>query len=135
MPQQQSLQVLARLAQHPDRCGACSDQIPHRLMGCIRNPNSGQLTCSVQLRQHHRVSPIRLDAIAGFHRNQRGRHDRAFTAKICNLPMQPITARAGFVAEPQSLNASLAEALDKLADLIGAVQKIAEMAHLPAAFP
>ena len=27
---------------------------------------------AVQLRQHHRVSPIRLDPIAGFHRNQRG---------------------------------------------------------------
>ena len=100
MPQEESLQVLTRLAQHPDCRCARPDQIPHRLMGCIRNPNSGQLTGSVQLRQHHRVSPIRLDAIAGFHRNQRGRHDRAFMAKICDLPMQPITARAGFVAEP-----------------------------------
>ena len=53
-------------------------------MGCIRNPNGGQLTGSVQLRQHHRVSPIRLDPIAGFHRNQRGRNDHAFMAKILN---------------------------------------------------
>jgi hypothetical protein len=45
-------------------------------------------------------------------------------AKICDLPMQPVTARAGFVAEPQSLTVSLAQALDKLADVIGAVQKL-----------
>ena len=56
-------------------------------------------------------------------------------AKIYDLPMQPITARAGFVAEPEWLKASLAEALYKLADMIGAVAKIAEMAHLPAACP
>ena len=48
--------------------------------------------------------------------------------------MQPIAARAGFVAEPWLLT-SLAQALDKLADVIGAVQKIAEMAHLPTARP
>ena len=59
----------------------------------------------------------------------------AFMAKIYDLPMQPIAARAGFVAEPWSLTTRLAQTLDKLADLIGAVQKIAEMAHLPAAFP
>ena len=70
MPQQESLQVLTRLAQHPDCCCSRPDQIPHRLMGCIRNPNGGQFAGAVQFRQHHRVSPIRLDAIAGFHRNQ-----------------------------------------------------------------
>jgi hypothetical protein len=56
-------------------------------------------------------------------------------AKSCDLPMQPIAARAGFVAEPQSLTASLAQALDKLADVIGAVQKIAEMAYFSTARP
>ena len=45
-------------------------------------------------------------------------------AKIYDLPMQPITARAGFVAEPEWLKASLAEALYKLADMIGAVRKL-----------
>ena len=104
-------------------------------MSCIRNPNGGQFAGAVQFRQHHGVSPIGLDAIAGFHRNQRGRHDHAFMAKSCDLPMQPIATRAGFVAEPQSPTVSLAQALDKLADVIGAVQKIAEMAHLPAARP
>ncbi len=49
--------------------------------------------------------------------------------------MQPIAARAGFVAEPQSLTASLAQALDKLADMISAVQKIAEMAYFSTARP
>ena len=90
---------------------------------------------AVQLRQHHRIPPIRLDAIAGLHRNQRGRHDHALMAKSCDLPMQPIAAWAGFVAEPYPLTASLAQALDKLADVIGAVQKIAEMAHLPTGAP
>jgi hypothetical protein len=60
--------------------------LPH---GLHQEPKGGQLTGSVQLRQHHRVSPIRLDPIAGFHRNQRGRHDHAFMAKIYDLPMQP----------------------------------------------
>jgi hypothetical protein len=76
------------------------DQIPHRLIGCVRTPNGGQFAGAVQFRQPHSVSPVGLDPIAGFHRNQRGRHDHAFMAKICDLPMQPITARAGFVAEP-----------------------------------
>ena len=56
-------------------------------------------------------------------------------AKSCDLPMQPIAARAGFVAKPQSLTASLAQALDKLADVIGAVQKIAKLTYLPTARP
>jgi len=56
-------------------------------------------------------------------------------AKTGDLPIQPVTARTGFVAEAQSLTASLAETLYKLADVIGAVQKIAEMAHLLAARP
>ena len=78
MPQQKALQMLPRLAQHPDcRCPR-PDQIPHRLMGCIRNQNGGQFAGTMQLRQHHRVSPIGLDPIAGLHRNQRGRHDHAF---------------------------------------------------------
>ena len=54
-------------------------------------------------------------------------------AKIRVLPMQPIAAQAGFVAEPESLTASLAQALDKLADVIGAVQKIAKLTDLPTA--
>ena len=92
--------MLTRLAKHPDcRCPR-PDQVPHRLMRCIRNPHGGQFAGSVQLRQHHRVSAIGLDPIAGFHRNRRGRHDRAFMAKICDLPMQPVTARTGFVAKP-----------------------------------
>ena len=56
-------------------------------------------------------------------------------ATICDLPMQLRAARAGFVAEPQSLNASLAQALDKLADVIGAVQKIAKLTYFPTARP
>jgi hypothetical protein len=56
-------------------------------------------------------------------------------AKSCDLPMQPIVARAGFVAEPQSLTASLAQVLDKLADVIGAVQKIAKLTYFPTARP
>ena len=68
-------------------------------------------------------------AIAGFPRNQGGRYDRAFMAKIFDLPMQPIAARAGFVTA-ESLAARLAN-VDKLAHVIGAVRKIAKTAHLP----
>jgi hypothetical protein len=39
--------MLTRLAKHPDCRCARPDQIPHRLMGRIRNPNSGQLTGAV----------------------------------------------------------------------------------------
>jgi len=56
-------------------------------------------------------------------------------AKSRDLPMQPIAARAGFVAESQSMTASLAQALDKLADVIGAVQKIAKLTYFPTARP
>jgi hypothetical protein len=63
------------------------------------------------------------------------RHDHTFMAKSCDLPMQPIAARVGFVAVPQSLTASLAQALDKLADVIGAVQKIAKLTYFPTARP
>jgi len=56
-------------------------------------------------------------------------------AKICDLRMQPVAARAGFVAEAESLTASLAQALDELGDVISAVQKIAKLTHLPTARP
>ena len=55
-------------------------------------------------------------------------------AKICELPVQSLTARAGFIAQAQPLTAP-AQTLYKLADVIGAVQKIAKMPHVPAACP
>ena len=135
MPQQETLQMLTRLAEHPHRCCARPNQIAHRLMGGIRNPHRRQFAGAVQFGQHHRVSPVRLDPIAGFHRNQRGRHDHAVMAKICELPIKTIAARPGLVAETSVAGRQSCEALDQLGDLIGAVRKIAELAYLAAAQP
>ena len=52
--------MLTRLAEHPDCRGARPDQIPHRLMGCVRNPNGGQFAGAVQLRQ-----PLRIEEPGG----------------------------------------------------------------------
>jgi hypothetical protein len=48
---------------------------------------------------------------------------------------ETIAARAGFVAEAETLNTWLAQTLDKPAQLFGPVQKTAEMTHLPALRP
>jgi len=73
MPQQETLQMLARLAEHTRRRGARPHQIAHRLVGRIGNPNRRQFAGPVQFGQHRRVAAVRLDAVPSLHRDQRRR--------------------------------------------------------------
>ena len=56
--------MLPRLAQHPDRCRPRPNQIAHRLVRLIGDPNRRQLAGAMQLGQHQRIAAIRLDPVA-----------------------------------------------------------------------
>ena len=91
--------MLPCLGQQPDRCCPGSHQIAHRFMSSVWYPDRRQFAGTMQFGQHHRVATIRLDPIAGLHRNQRGRHNYAVMPATGQKPMKSIPTRAGFVAE------------------------------------
>ena len=91
--------MLPCLGQHPDRCCPGSHQIAHRFMSSVWYPDRRQFAGTMQFGQHHRVATIRLDPIAGLHRNQRGRHNYAVMPATGQKPMKSIPTRASFVAE------------------------------------
>jgi hypothetical protein len=93
MPQQKALHVLARLACHAHRRGTRPDQIAHRLVRCIRNPHHRQFPRPMQLRQHHRITTVRLHPVARRHRDERGGHHDAVVPQFHKLAMQAIAAR------------------------------------------
>ncbi len=55
--------MLTHLACHPHRRGPRPDQVAHRLIGGIRDPDSRQLTRPMQLCQHHRIATVGLDPV------------------------------------------------------------------------
>lgn len=69
--------LLTMNAQHFDRCGSCPDEIAHRLVAFVRDPNRRQLAGAKQPRQGDRIPTVRLHPIARLSRNQRRRHHRA----------------------------------------------------------
>ena len=101
MPQQEALQVLARLAEHPHGRGSRPDQVAHRLVRRVRHPNRGELAGPVQLRQAQRITPVGLHPVARLARDQGRRHHHAGVAEALELPLQAVAAGAGLVAEAQ----------------------------------
>jgi len=99
MAQQEARQLLARLPQHAHRSQSRAHQIANSLMGWVRNPYRCEFARPVQLGQVDGVSPIGLDPIAGFARNQRRRHHDALVSGFAQLALNAITARAGFIAK------------------------------------
>ena len=102
MAQQEGEQLLALLAQILARRGPHPHQVAHRLMHRVGNPDPGQLARPQQPRQGDRVAPVGLDALARALGDQRGRNDIAAVAERCDLAIEPVAGRAGFVAEVQA---------------------------------
>jgi hypothetical protein len=68
--------ALGSQIEHPSL--ARPGEIAHCLVLAIRNPHRSQIAAAEQLRQAHRVTPVRLHPIARLLRNERGRgHDAA----------------------------------------------------------
>jgi hypothetical protein len=70
MAQQETLQVLARLAEHPHGGRSRPDKVAHRLMRLIRHPDGYQFASPMQLRQHRCVPAVGLDPVASSRRNE-----------------------------------------------------------------
>lgn len=84
MPQQKTLQVLAGLARHAHRPSPRPDQIAHRLMRGIRNPDRSQFAGPVQplpASQHHSIAAVGLHLSPVF----TGISDGAATMQSCSI--------------------------------------------------
>ena len=101
MLEEESLKVLACLAETSHRRRPRPHQVPHGLMGGVRHPDRRQLAGAVQLGQHYRVPAVRLDSVARFHRNERWRDDDTVVAAADEKPVQAVPARTRFIAEAQ----------------------------------
>jgi hypothetical protein len=99
--QQEARQLLSRLAQAAHRRLTCTNDVADRFMGLIRNPDRGQFTGAVQLGKVDRIPPVGLDPLAWLSRDQRWRDDGAFVSRSAELSLNAVTARPGFVTEPQ----------------------------------
>ena len=72
------------------------DQVSRRFLFVGGHPNFRELPRPIELRQFLRITPIRLDAIAGAHGGQaRGDH-RSLAAQTVQLPLQRIATRSRF---------------------------------------
>jgi hypothetical protein len=72
-------------------------QVPHRFLVRRRRPHRRQQPGAPQLDQFARVPPVRLDPLARFPRNQRGRHHVAVHARGRQPPLQRIAPRPRFI--------------------------------------
>ena len=129
MPQQETLQMLTRLAQQPHRGRTGPNQVAHRLMRGVRNPDSGQGPRAVQLRQHHGIATVRLHAVARFHGDERGRDHDAVVTQLDKLSIQAVAAWPGCAAEMKPPPVPR-QSFDQLANMIGAVRERAPGANL-----
>jgi hypothetical protein len=89
MAQQQRQQLLTLAAQIPRRSLARPDEIAYRFMHRVRHPNRRQLTGRQKPCQRHRITPVGLDPVARFLRDQGGRDDAAVVTQSANLTVQP----------------------------------------------
>jgi len=92
-------ELLTGLAQIADRRKTCAYEIADCLMSLIGNPDSGQFPSAMQLGQVERIPPVGLDPISRLARNQRRSHDDALMPGEGQLPLNPIAAWSGFIAE------------------------------------
>lgn len=77
-------------------------QIPHRFLLRPQHPHRRQLPRAMLARQRHRIAPVRLHPLARLARRRR-RHHLAPMAGLNDLPVPPVPARTGLVAEAQHL--------------------------------
>ena len=119
MPEQEALQMLARLARDTHRRCPCPDQIAHRLVGGIRHPDCRQFARPMEFRQHESIAAVGLHPVACLHRDERGGGDHAVMPDLGELPVEAIAAGAGLIMQQSPVTAKL---LGQFADMIGAVE-------------
>ena len=101
MPEQETLQMLARLTHDaPGRC-PCPNHISHRFVGAIRNPDWRQFARPMQFRQHERIAAAGLHADTGLYRHERGRNDHALMPEFGQMTVHAVAAGACLIAEVQ----------------------------------
>ncbi|AIB13258.1 hypothetical protein ABAZ39_14950 (plasmid) [Azospirillum argentinense] len=125
---------LEHVAEHPNGCGPRPDQVAHRLVCAVRDPNSREVSGAVQLRQHHRIPAIGFHPVADLHRDQRRRHHDAVVPQVGQLPMQTVATGTGLVAEAQP-PATLGQLFRQLGDLLRRVADASQLPHLTAPQP
>ena len=101
VPQQEVGQLLTGLTKCPHRCQTRPHQIADRLMCRVGNPHRRQFASPMQLGEVDRVSPIGLDPLAWLAGDQRRSDHDAVVLRRGQLSLNAVTARSGFVAEPQ----------------------------------
>src|ERR1700735_5595397 len=101
MTQEKARELLTGLTQTADRRQTGAHEIADRLMGRIRDPERRELARPMQLGHADRVPAGGLDPISRLARDQRRSHDDALMPGEGQLPLNPIAARSGLVAEPK----------------------------------
>ena len=101
MAQQKARQLLTGLTQTADGRKTRAYEIADRLMSRIRDPDRRQFARPMQLGQADRVPAVGLDPVSRFARDQRRSHDDALMPGEGQLPLNPIAAGSGLVAEPK----------------------------------
>src|SRR5215217_5672976 len=74
-------------------------QVANRLVRFVWHPDGRQLAGSMKPRKADRIATICLHPITSTFRHQRRCDNTAFVTQFNDLPVEPITSRAGFVAE------------------------------------
>src|SRR5260370_15883912 len=85
----------------------------------VWSPHRRQIAGAVTAPQPLRIPPVRLDPVAGLHRNQRRRDHLAIDSQFAQLPVQYVAGWTGFVAGPQMLHRP--QFFHQLADRLSAV--------------
>jgi hypothetical protein len=99
MPQQKAKQLLSCSAEAAHRNQPCPHQVPHRLMGRVRNPNGAQLSRPMELRQRNGIPMVGLHSVARALGDRRWRDHQAFVAKTNEMTINPVATGAGLIAK------------------------------------
>jgi hypothetical protein len=105
-----------------------SHKIPERLGGFVRNPNRGQISVTVTVRQLQGVPSIRLDSISRLLRYQAWCHHLAIHPQLRQLPIQYEPCRPCFIAGAQMFGRT--KPLDEPADRFFPVDNRSEAPYL-----
>ena len=82
-------------------CFSSTHQVSQSLGALIRNPHRRQVSGSIATCQLLSIPPIRLYPVACLDWHQRGRHNLARNAQLCQLPIHNVARRSCFVTGSQ----------------------------------
>ena len=103
--------------------------VPQRLVRGVRDPHRRQVARAVAPCQFQGVAPIRLDTVAGLHRDQGGRDDLASHTEGRQLPIEDIPGGARLVTRAQLFGGS--KALHQFTDRFRAIRNHPHRPHRP----